>query len=311
MAGDEAALFRVHHSAIHQIARRDYTPEQLDAWAPDNLDPELWARHMQSIQPFVAEEHAEAVGYADVQSSGYIDHFFVSGFRPRQGIGARLMERIHAEAAALGLTELTADVSRTAQPFFERHGFHVVEQRVPVVRGVVVPNAFMRKVLSADRGVIERTASRSEVLAAIPAFRQASPDIATSGQPREEHFRDIAAAGYTTVVNLGLHDDRRYALPDEAGTVAGLGMHYVHIPVRFDNPTELDLVAFMDAMQNRAGEKMWVHCAANMRVTAFLGLYRVLRQGWAPEQAFELMRSVWTPGPVWEAFIGSRLEGRQ
>ncbi|WP_369825877.1 hypothetical protein [Achromobacter sp. HZ34] len=33
--GDEPALFQVFHSAIHLIAARDYTPEQIEAWAPD------------------------------------------------------------------------------------------------------------------------------------------------------------------------------------------------------------------------------------------------------------------------------------
>lgn len=144
----------------------------------------------------------------------------------------------------------------------------------------------------------------------IYAYRQASPDVATSGQPRESHFPAIAAAGYSTVINLGLHDDKRYALPDEAGTVQNLGMTYVHVPVQFGNPTAADLVAFMDAMHDRAGEKIWVHCAANMRVTAFLGLYRIIRLGWDADRAFELMNTVWKPDPVWEAFIGAQLKGQ-
>jgi putative acetyltransferase len=146
--GDEPALFRVFHSAIHEVARHDYTREQIDAWAPADLDQELWTRKMQRIQPFVAEDGGDVVGYADVQSSGYIDHFFVSGFRPRQGIGAALMVRIHEEAATLRLAELTADVSRTAEPFFRRHGFAVVERKSPILRGVAIQNTLMRKLLA-------------------------------------------------------------------------------------------------------------------------------------------------------------------
>lgn len=143
--GDEPALYRVFHSAIHQIASQDYTQQQLDAWAPDACEPERWARRMRDIQPFVAVDGGELVGYADVQASGYIDHFFVNGARPRRGLGTLLMARIHEEAAELGLAELTSDVSRSAQAFFARHGFELVEQRSPVVRGVLIPNALMRK----------------------------------------------------------------------------------------------------------------------------------------------------------------------
>ena len=100
---------------------------------------------MRGIKPFVVEDAGEIVAYADVQSSGYIDHFFVSGSRPGQGIGGLLMQRIHDAAQVMAIAELTANVSRTAQPFFERFGFVLVEHRSPVTRGVVVPNAFIRK----------------------------------------------------------------------------------------------------------------------------------------------------------------------
>jgi putative acetyltransferase len=141
--GEEASLFDIYFTAIHLVASRDYTAEQVEAWAPRQLDSVLWKNRIREINPFVAELNGELVGYADVQSSGYMDHFFVSGNHPRRGIGSLLMGRILAEAASLGVSLLTSHVSRTAQPFFERFGFVVKEQRCPEVRGVVVPNALM------------------------------------------------------------------------------------------------------------------------------------------------------------------------
>ncbi|MFJ2989593.1 GNAT family N-acetyltransferase [Collimonas sp. NPDC087041] len=148
--GDEAALFRVFFSAIHGIASRDYTPDQIEAWAPSDLDPKLWVSRVRGIRPFVAEADGEIVGYADVQPSGYIDHFFVSGDHARQGIGSLLMRRIHQEAKLLGVDELTSQVSKTAEPFFVLHGFHVVERRFPICSGVTLQNALMRKTLKCE-----------------------------------------------------------------------------------------------------------------------------------------------------------------
>lgn len=145
--GEEPALFGVYYSAIHQVASRDYSPEQIEAWAPRDLDPALWQERIRGIKPFVAELDGEVVGYADLQANGYIDHFFVSGHHPRRGVGAMLMNRILREADALGLPELTSDVSRTTQGFFKRFGFRVIEQRNPVRRGVVIPNALMKREL--------------------------------------------------------------------------------------------------------------------------------------------------------------------
>lgn len=109
------------------------------------------------------------------------------------------------------------------------------------------------------------------------------------------------------VINLALHDDPRYSLRDEAGTVRDFGMQYIHIPVQFSSPTEEDFLAFCAAMDSHDGEKTLVHCAANYRVTAFIGLYRIIRKGWEPEKAWEPMRSVWQPDQVWTTFIAEML----
>ncbi len=149
--GDEAALYQLHHGAIHRVASRDYTAEQIDAWAPPEPDLEAWALKMRALQPFVAEADGVIAGYADLQASGYLDHFYVSADFQRRGVGRMLMGRIHEEAARLGITELKSDVSRTAQPFFASFGFDIVEQRSVVRHGVTIPNALMRKVLTPSR----------------------------------------------------------------------------------------------------------------------------------------------------------------
>jgi protein tyrosine phosphatase (PTP) superfamily phosphohydrolase (DUF442 family) len=142
-------------------------------------------------------------------------------------------------------------------------------------------------------------------------YRYVDDSLATSGQPSVPQLQSIASAGFATVINLALHNDPRYSLPDEPGSVAALGMSYVHIPVEFAAPTQQDLLAFFEAMDQCRGQKVWVHCAANMRVSAFLGLYRVLRQGWEEERAFDLMRSLWQPNEVWSSFISTALrQGR-
>ncbi len=148
-AGEEPALFSVFHSAVHQIASRDYTPEQIEAWAPADLDQRYWAARVQAIKPFVVVEDELIIAYADVQANGHIEHFFVSGAHARRGAGRMLMHKIHEVAARSGVVQLSSDVSLSAQAFFERFGFHVVERRSPVIRGVALDNALMRKRLAA------------------------------------------------------------------------------------------------------------------------------------------------------------------
>jgi putative acetyltransferase len=145
--GDAPALHDVFLSAVREVAARDYSPEQIDAWAPKSVDAALWADRMRAISPFIAELDGIPIAYADVQPNGYIDHFFVSGRYARLGVGSKLMRRILDTAALQGIKELTSNVSLTAQPFFKRFGFRVIEERQPVVRGIAMRNAFMRKEL--------------------------------------------------------------------------------------------------------------------------------------------------------------------
>jgi putative acetyltransferase len=145
--GDESALHAVFHSAVRVTARDSYSPVQIDAWAPREIDMDAWIRRMRELRPFVVENAGRIIGYADVQANGYIDHFYVAGACGRQGAGTLLMNRILDAARGQNIKMLTSDVSRFAQPFFEKFGFVVVEQKSPVINGVVVPNARMQKSL--------------------------------------------------------------------------------------------------------------------------------------------------------------------
>jgi uncharacterized protein (TIGR01244 family) len=144
-------------------------------------------------------------------------------------------------------------------------------------------------------------------VAKIYNYRTVTADLATSGQPTEAQIAALAEDGFKVVINLALHDDPRYSLRDETGLVKSLGMEYIHIPVQFNEPDEEDLLRFFDAMEQHWQQKMLVHCAANKRVTAFLGLYFAIRENRSDEDAFALMRSVWQPDPVWSSFISTMI----
>lgn len=142
--GEEGALREVFHSSVHQRAKRNYSAEQLDAWAPREYDHDWWSNRIRGNRPFVAEVEGRIAGYADLQDSGYIDQFFVAGGHTGQGVGSALMRHLLAEAARRRIGVLFANVSLTAEPFFARHGFVVEARRQVMVRGITLANARMR-----------------------------------------------------------------------------------------------------------------------------------------------------------------------
>ncbi len=133
-----------------------------------------------------------------------------------------------------------------------------------------------------------------------------SETLGAAGQPARQQFADVKAAGYQVVVNLAMPDSTN-ALPDEGQLVAEQGMDYVHIPVVWDAPTLKDLEQFFAVMDEYRGRKVFVHCALNMRVSCFVFLYRVIRQGVPPEVAREALRRIWEPNQVWQSFISQAL----
>ena len=131
-----------------------------------------------------------------------------------------------------------------------------------------------------------------------------TPDarIATAGQPTEAELAEVAADGYQAVINLGLLNPE-YCLPDEAGLAASLGLRYRHLPVNFDAPAAADFEAFVAQMDAWADQRVFVHCAANFRVSSFIAVYGEMRLGWDRDRADRHARTFWELNRTWQAFL--------
>jgi protein tyrosine phosphatase (PTP) superfamily phosphohydrolase (DUF442 family) len=141
----------------------------------------------------------------------------------------------------------------------------------------------------------------------IRAYFKVNDFVATSGQPTEAQFLEIADAAYSLVVNLALPTST-HALANERDIVESAGMIYVHIPVSWEAPQLSDLQSFFEVMQSSAGKKVWVHCALNMRVSCFMYLYRSLVLGLPDAEAKYPMSEIWQPDGAWAALINAAKE---
>ncbi|MCR9279797.1 MAG: GNAT family N-acetyltransferase [Pseudomonadaceae bacterium] len=145
--GDAAALRAVFHTAVQQTAAPYYSAAERRQWSPEAFDEAAWAANLAKIKPWVLWDKLTAIAYADLQPTGYIDHFYVHGDYARQGIGQTLFNHLAAQAQEMGVTELSADVSLSAEAFFKRQGFTVSWRRRQHRGGVVLRNARMLKPL--------------------------------------------------------------------------------------------------------------------------------------------------------------------
>lgn len=129
-----------------------------------------------------------------------------------------------------------------------------------------------------------------------------SDRLATSGQPTETQLALVRDAGFETVVNL-LPENAADSLPDEGAIVEELGLEYVSIPVIWVRPEPSDFDAFCASLETNRERRLFVHCAANMRVSAFLYLYRTTRLRVPALVAAADLHRIWRPNQVWQAFI--------
>ncbi len=149
-----------------------------------------------------------------------------------------------------------------------------------------------------------------EQLESIHNFLKLSDNIATAGQPSEEQFTAIKEAGYQLVVNLAPPGSTN-AIPQEGEIVESLGLQYVHIPVVWTNPTLEDLDRFFSILNANTEKPVFVHCAKNMRVSAFMYLYRRLHDCWDDQQAESDLHKIWIPNEMWQAFIQRAIKSHQ
>ena len=131
--------------------------------------------------------------------------------------------------------------------------------------------------------------------------------ISTSGQPKIEELELIANEGFEVVINLAVNTTSN-ALDNEDKIVSSLNMSYIHIPVDFENPKISDLKLFLNVLQALGANKVWIHCAKNYRVSAFMYVYHKYILHTPFEQIDLSIFDMWQPSLVWQKLMKVQLE---
>ncbi|GAB1540849.1 hypothetical protein NUACC21_35180 [Scytonema sp. NUACC21] len=108
-------------------------------------------------------------------------------------------------------------------------------------------------------------------------------------------------------MNLALQKSSN-ALPDEKQIVEAQNMQYIHIPIVWENPIFENVKEFFSVMESNAEKKVFVHCAANKRVSAFIYLYRRLKERTTEENAKKDLNKIWFPNEKWQKLIQNVIE---
>jgi putative acetyltransferase len=143
---DAKALVDIYYNTIHRINIKDYTKEQVDAWAPkSSLEMDGWKRKWSQSSPYVATIQGQIVGFAEFEPNGHIDCFYCHHDWIGKGVGSALLNAIENKAHQKGITRIFAVVSITAKPFFASKGFQLVKEQRVLCKEVYLTNFVMEK----------------------------------------------------------------------------------------------------------------------------------------------------------------------
>ena len=139
---DLEELLTLFYETVHTVNARDYTPPQLDAWAPREVDRARWDSTLQAHTSLVAVEAGQIIGFGDIDTTGYLDRLYVHKDYQGQGVATALCDALEASCPA---EHFTTHASLTARPFFEGRGYRVLRRQTVVRRGVSLDNYVMEK----------------------------------------------------------------------------------------------------------------------------------------------------------------------
>ena len=143
---DFHAAAKLFCETVHAINTGDYSPEQLDAWAPcDKEHRNRIARKLASQYVAGLKECGILIGFGSLGDDGDIDTIYVHKDRQGQGVARSIVDALERVAAKRGQESVSLFSSITAKPFFEHRGYTVEYENSAVRNGVRMPNYRMRK----------------------------------------------------------------------------------------------------------------------------------------------------------------------
>ena len=135
-------LADLFYNTVHTINAKDYSEEQLDAWATGEVDLIEWNESLTNHYSVVAVKDDMIVGFGDIDKTGYLDRLYVHKDYQNQGIATAICDNLEN---AFDVDKLTTHSSITAKSFFLKKGYKLIKEQQVVRNGVSLINFIMEK----------------------------------------------------------------------------------------------------------------------------------------------------------------------
>lgn len=148
LKNEALAAAELFFETVHRSNGSDYSPDQLDAWAPSGLDHQQVIADKLTAQYTLAAKASDAlIGFASLAEPDYLDMLFVHPAWQRHGIARQLAAHLELHAQHCGAAIIRTHASLTARPFFEASGYRFVSENTIMRNGIELKNLLMEKEL--------------------------------------------------------------------------------------------------------------------------------------------------------------------
>lgn len=141
-SADCKQLAELFYQTVHYINSKDYSEEQVNAWATGNIDLQEWDKSFLNHYTVVAVKNDIIVGFGDIDESGYLDRLYVHKDYQRQGIASAICDALERSVTD---NHITTHASITAKPFFLNRGYQTIKKQEVLRQGVYLINYVMVK----------------------------------------------------------------------------------------------------------------------------------------------------------------------
>jgi len=146
---DTPLLAEIFRASVEELTADDYSESQQQAWVAAADDQEELARRLSDQLTLIATLNGSPVGFASLANNETIDLIYVHPAAAGRGVGTMLVDALEKLGIARGARRLTADVSDSAQDFFEKRGFTATQRNTVQRGGEWLTNTTMEKKLGA------------------------------------------------------------------------------------------------------------------------------------------------------------------
>jgi putative acetyltransferase len=125
---DADGIIKAHISSIRNICRKDYSSEQINAWAGRKFRADLWCQTIDRDYVWVIDDGSAILGFGHFavmsEEVGEVMGLYFTEQALGQGLGKKMFQEMLSIARSNNLKKIILHATITAKTFYEQLGFY-------------------------------------------------------------------------------------------------------------------------------------------------------------------------------------------